>query len=560
MEWPRVHQIGQRLREDLDSRLQQYGVMTARDPVLAAVLQTLAVQLEHICDDTRLAGLSVIDELIGGLGVPPRMARPAQALIQFSGQRANYVIPRGTAFLGEADTGDKLLFATDCPLTISPARIAMAFAYQEGLLQLLPAVPLGENVSKAIRIVDPMPAALGSRAAIFIAVEDATGDHLSGHSFSIQLSDDSPIARRAVLRSTWCLASSDGSFQASGLLRPQRTDGGVYKLEWLLDGGSDVETAEVTRDFPTLPDGACAGSVYVLPSFSAARRLLTRVPRGIGEPLRMIFGEAVGTILKPRAWFKITFLEDVEDLSAAVTALSLHSMSVSNVECLSQKITFNRDGYSIPLALDSERKLFPVSVCSVLGTDNTDYRPIHAADSSRCAGVYSIRNGRILLKPASRPDRRPEDWVTLRVWMTNGQLGNQIGPGKIIQPDAHLPAPELVVTNLTSATGGTDGETAADGRRRLEEALLSRDRVVTRADLIAAIHAFDSRIQNADVEPRLVRSPAGLRRVHAIQIAVSVADFDAPSAECRVLQQELRQYLQDRVPVDLEIVVEVECL
>src|SRR5262249_17477324 len=130
-------EIDKKLREDFRRRIKDYGLSEETvDPLLVVLFRTFAQQLETLYRETGRIRLSLLDELMAGLGVERRFARPAQTLVRFSSSNPQ-LIEAGTELTGEADTGERLSFATDMTVGISSARIALAAAYQNGGLRLL---------------------------------------------------------------------------------------------------------------------------------------------------------------------------------------------------------------------------------------------------------------------------------------------------------------------------------------------------------------------------------------------------------------------------------------
>jgi hypothetical protein len=110
---------------------------------------------------------------------------------------------------------------------------------------------------------------------------------------------------------------------------------------------------------------------------------------------------------------------------------------------------------------------------------------------------------------------------------------------------------------VTVAVGGTDGESFEDARRHFAQLLLSRERVVTHADLEAGIMAFEPKIRAVHCQPALERTPAGLRRVHRVTAVLDRNAFTLPDEEARLLQRTLEAHLQERAVLGLEVRVEV---
>ena len=107
------------------------------------------------------------------------------------------------------------------------------------------------------------------------------------------------------------------------------------------------------------------------------------------------------------------------------------------------------------------------------------------------------------------------------------------------------------------AAGGTDGESFRDARQRFVTLLLSRERVVTHADLEAIIKAFEPKVRTVECQPGLERTPGGLRRVHRITVGLDRGLFTAPDAEARILQHAMEAHLQERALLGLEMRVAI---
>jgi hypothetical protein len=116
----------------------------------------------------------------------------------------------------------------------------------------------------------------------------------------------------------------------------------------------------------------------------------------------------------------------------------------------------------------------------------------------------------------------------------------------------------LRVLNPTSAAGGTSSESFATAQERFAAALLSRDRVVTRADLFAVVRAFDRRIRDARIASAVERVGGALRRVERVTVALDREDFTDPDLEARYLREELHELLAARFLHDIDLSVRTE--
>ncbi|MEW6365996.1 MAG: hypothetical protein AB1714_15305 [Acidobacteriota bacterium] len=553
-------EIDKKLRDDFRKRLQDYGVSAeATDPMLAVLFRTFATQLDGLYSETERIRLALLDELVAGLGIEGRAARAAQTVVRFHSASGTQFVDAGTELIGEAQSGERLTFATDAAIAVSPASIALAAVYQNGSLQLLSAVEMSEDIQNARPSLDPVRVNLGTNPAIFLAIDGVPANHLGQHGFFVQVSPYARGVQQALRRETWCLAGYEGDFGATGILRPHRASAGVQMLRWLLADAAREESEGSDTGAPKLPDGFYAGRLFILPVVPPGRRFLCRAPRGMEPAMGTIFGRNAPAVLdRKRAWLRISMPRDVPDLATALTAVSLHAVSASNIECLNQTIAFEKHGTNIPVSVEAGTSKYLVAPLSILGEGGGSYLPELEPSFDPGAGRYSIRNGRIHLQPAQHQDGRVDAYANLRLWVTNGPVGNGVGPGKVQSFLRSGSSPALRLTNPTSAAGGTDAETFAQAQARFASVLLSRERIVTRADVTAAVRAFDRRVQQVDISSGLKRTEHGLARLQRVKVGLAQSDFTDPEAESRILREEIESYLQQRFFYDMAIEVETE--
>ncbi|MGH9450181.1 MAG: hypothetical protein ACRD11_06510 [Terriglobia bacterium] len=556
-----ANEIYKKLREDFRRQLKNYGdTAESTDPVLAALFRTFASQLESQYQEIERLRLALLDELISGLGIERRTAHPAQTIVRFPVERGVEDINAGAELLGESSNGEKLTFATDTSVSVSTASISLALTYQEGAARLLSGVDLPEALQSARPSLDPVKVNLGANPAIFLAIDDLPESHLSQHGFFFELGPDTQSIQEALLNETWCLAGPDGELGAKGILRPRRINAGVRTLAWLLnesDGGETVSGQSKEIEVASLPDGFYAGRVFVFPVVPAARRFTCKVPRGLENVLTRIFGRGSSQLFdRGRAWLRISMPRGIANLETGVTAISLHAMSASNVECFNETINFARQGTSIPVSREAGTPHFLVAPLSVFA--DSVYLPQHEPSADDRAGRYAIRNGRIDIEPARHPDNTVDDYVNLRLWITRGAEGNSVGPGQIKGFLKRAAPAAMRVTNPTSAAGGANEETAQEAQARFAEALLSRDRIVTRADLAAAVRAFDRRIVKVEASPGLQRSSFGLERVQRLRVWLPRDEFLDYEGESAVLRNELASHLEQRFLYGTALKIDVE--
>jgi len=540
-------EIDKKLREDFRRRLKDFGISAElSDPLLAVLFRTFAQQVETLYSETERTRLRLLDELISNLGLDERMARPAQTLVRFLTDGEAQLIERGTELGAEAQTGERLIFTCESTFCTSAARIAFAVAYQDGALRLLSGVEIPEAIQQLRPSFEPVRANLGPNPAIFLAVEQIPSNHLSQHTFFFELGPDSLAIQDALAKETWCLIGREGELTAKGILRPRAITGGTQRLEWLV-GDSGSESPSLT-EMPVLPPGLYGPRLFLLPVIPPERRLTCPFPRAMEPSLSKIFGPNSTRLFNtPRAWFRISLPPEILPIHSAIGNIAMHAMVASNAACLNQTIYFDRQGTSIPIQHDSgTAPTYPVALMAVLGEDEVKYLPQFEPSASPRVGRYTIRNGRIDFTPALRRDGSQQAYANLRMWVTNGTLGNSVGPGRVTGFLRKGLVAGVRVTNPTAAAGGSNDEQFQSAHARFASALLARDRIVTAEDLRAAARAFDWRIRDAVTSPALERTQQGLRKVERVRVWVDRTAFLDLDTEVRMLKDQLASFLQNR--------------
>lgn len=318
-------------------------------------------------------------------------------------------------------------------------------------------------------------------------------------------------------------------------------------MEWLVRSPEAPEES-VPQEVPELPNGFYAGRTFVFPHVPPGRRFTCGSPKAMGEPLVRIFGrESQRIFATPRVWVQISLPDDMPSLHTGLGSVALHAVSASNVECFNQTIQFAGNGTSIPISREAGTKKYLVAPLSISGESESMYLPELQPSNDHCVGRYAVRNGRIELRPALSPEGKPEAYANVRVWLTDGAVGNGVGPGQITGFAKGGPFETLRIANPVAAAGGTDDEGYADARARIAAILLSRDRVVTEMDLITAVRAYDRRIVEAEVSSRLVRTPHGLRRVQDVKAKLDRDAFTDAAVEVELLKNGLTHHLEARL-------------
>jgi len=559
---PSAVEIDKKLRDDFRRRVRDFGISAeVTDPVLAVLFRTFAQQLETLYAETDRIRLALLDELIANLGTEPRMARPAQTVVRFlleRGQQLN-LIPAGTELVGDAESGERLTFITDASLAISSARVAFAAAYQDGALRMVSGVEMPESFQALRPSLDAVRVNLGPNPALYLAIENLTAEHLSQHSFFFELGPDAYRIQQALQRETWCVINASGELGAVGILRPRAGNGGLRGLEWLVREEVEATPPEADEEVPLLPTGFYGPRIFLFPVVPGNRRFYCKVPRAMDAAFAKIFGrESAKALAEERAWLRISFPRDIPPLHTALGSITLHAITASNVECFNQTIVFEKQGTSIPIVREEGGAASHlVAPLSIFGEGGGPYLPETEPSTRPGVGRYTVRNGRIELRPALRADGSPEAYANLRIWVTSGSLGNKVRPGQVTGFLKKSQIAGLRLANPTSAAGGTDCEEFSKAQARFADALLSRDRIVTRADLTTAVRTFDARILGVQVEPAVRRTEHGLQRVERVRVRINQDDFTDPQTELPILKDGLLKHLSDRFPLGTEVAVDV---
>lgn len=582
-EWqpPRSNEIARKLREDFRRMLKEQAGITVQetDPILAVMFRSFAAQLAEVYEQAATSiPLAILDELMAGLGMPERRARAAQTVVRFGMKDGREVFEAGAELLGEATSRERLTFALDCGVEVSNAEIALAAIYQDGKLRLHQGTEVVKEFEQARPSLEAVPAELGPRPAIFLAV-NCDAEHLGRHSIYFDLQPEARDLLAVLQREVWCLLDEEGGIRAEGLLRPRVGNAGVQRLEWLIGAADDdgdermrlggwlgtksLVTQSVSDDF--LPAGFYGNRLFVLPSIPKDRRYLAKLPKNMDAPLRRIFQQASSSgsgkdlFDRPRAWLCIGLPQEVSKIGEGLGKVVLHCATASNIEILNQTITSLKDGDVTPIANGVGRLQHLVKPLSIKGERGEEYLSENQPSADQLAGRYRIRQGKLeILKPAQTARGEADTFVNVRLLLCNGSLGNNLAPGGIKNFLNRATPRTLEIRNLTQAAGGDDGEAYPHAKQRFNEMLLARERPVTLPDLEAAVKTFEPKIREVKAESVLERGTDGLHRVQKVTVWLEGDAFTLPEEERKILERELEATLQERSLLGLEVRVEAK--
>jgi hypothetical protein len=136
--------IARQLRDEFFREMHAVtGVEPRPDPVLAAVFHALAHQIDRVYREAdQEFFLAALDDLIRGLGMPARLAKPAQAVVQFTQIQKREAVSPETELIGYRPNGEQIVFAPDLSIDLTPTELVFAAAFEGGQLQTLPGARL----------------------------------------------------------------------------------------------------------------------------------------------------------------------------------------------------------------------------------------------------------------------------------------------------------------------------------------------------------------------------------------------------------------------------------
>jgi hypothetical protein len=555
---PNVLEIDRKLRDDFRRRIKDFGVTSeTTDPLLAVLFRTVAQQIDQVYSDTDRLRQSLLHELMNGLDMQQYLARPAQAAVRLINQQSEPRILRaGTELNAVASSGERLVFSLDATIEISQARIAFALSYQDQAVRLLSGVEMSESLQAMRPSLEPIPISLGPQSALFLAIENVSPGLLSRHGIFFDLGPGSYPVQHALCHEPWWIFGEDGDLSGDGLLRPRRGNGGVYQLEFQIADAAP-EPASTPSGLPGIPDGFYSGRQFLFPSMPAEGKLTCRCPRLLEPAIaRLLNRDAAHMLETPRVWIKIPIPKGTPALHHAISGILLHTITASNVFPRNRTVDFQRDGLSVPLVRQSDTPEHLVAPISVMSVENEAYEAGNGPLANASSGRFELHNGRLTLHPGSHDDGTPHAAANIRLWLTNGELGNRVGPGDMTGFANPAALAGVRIAPFTAAAGGSDGENAASAERRFADALLTRGRIVTRTDLETAALAVDRRITTATVSSGIERRDEGLRRVERLLLTLDTHSFTKPDIELPALRSQVGSSLRSRLVQGLELEVE----
>ncbi len=550
-------EIAAELRREFDVALQQrYGTQAQPDPVLATLFHAFATQIGRLYREAEQAfPLGVMDDLLAGLGMPPRLAEPAQTVVAFTGIAQRERLPLETELIGTARSGERFDFVPDESIELAPTELRFAAIYEQGRLTSIS----GARPVRDGSFVLPATAALAlgsAPPALFLAF-DADPAHLGGLGLLMDtLPLGGPVAR-ALARSPWHLLDEQGRATERGTLRARPARGGVQRLAWLDDtpaDPADTQPASVVE----LAAGPYGAQVFVFPPIPENRRWRCAPPESIAPALPSLLqpDQAKG-LTRPLIWLHVPLPPETASVAAALQRIAVNAVTASNMDIVSEQVPFDRMGSVVTLEPEGKRGRYLMGVLSVTGEKGTAYAPNAALDVPLGAGRWRYRDRRLDLRPARDATARWDTYAMVRLLYCDGDGANGIDAGEIKRIGSPLANVTAKVANLVPSRAGAAPPEYAPARLRFAELVRTRERVVTAADAEIAVRAFEPRTRGVTVEPLTAVEGGRSRQGQLVTVTVAAGDFADPEAELPRLETQLAQHLQQRAVLGFDISVRV---
>ena len=551
-------EIAAELRREFDVALQQrYGTQAQPDPVLATLFHAFATQIGRLYQEAEYAfPLGVLDDLLAGLGMSPRLAQPAQTVVALTGITQRERLALDTEFIGVARSGERFAFVPDDSIELAPTELRFAAVYENGRITTIS----GARPVRGGAFTMPSTAALalgeGAPPALWIAL-DADGPHLGGLGLLLDtLPLGGPVARSLEL-SPWHLLDAQGTVNERGTLRARRGRGGVRRLAWLDETGAAPETDPLAR-VVDLAAGPYGEQVFIFPPVPEDRRWRTTVPRAILTAIPSLLppDQAKG-LAQPLVWLHVPLSPGTPSVASALQRIALNAVTASNMEVVAEQLPFDRMGSVVTLEPEGRKGRFLMGVLSVTGERGTAYAPDAALEVPVGAGRWRYRDRRLDLRPAQDPAGRLDTYAMVRLLYCDGESANGIDPGGIRQIGSPLANVTAKVSNLVPSRGGNAPPEYPPAKLRFAELVRTRERVVTAADAEIAVRAFEPRITAVSVTPVTSLECGRARQGQLVSASVPAADFADPEAELPRLEAQLERHLRERAVLGFDVTVQV---
>ncbi|MEO8451212.1 MAG: hypothetical protein ABI647_15555 [Gemmatimonadota bacterium] len=551
--------IARSLREEFTRSLyESTGAQAQPDPVLGALFHALAVQVDRVYQEADHVFFdAALNDLIRGLGLPPRLARPAQTVVQFTQLEQRELVSSENELIGYRPNADQIIFAPDAPIEIAPTDLVFAGVYEGGRLTTIAGARIPEANAPILPGTSAPLALPGAAPTIFLAFRSDSA-HLSRLGIYFELGQGGADVGQALGRSPWQLLDGAGRVTEPGVLRPTPSRGGMRRLAWFRAGPQGAEPESESGRALDIMSGPYGSRVWLFPQVPVDRRWVGGVPPALRGVVNRLLPPGHDQALEPSAaWVQIPLPAGTRGVANAISRIAVNCVTASNVEVWNERIDFNRMGSVVSHAPYGSTQRHVMAVLSVTGEIGTAYVDAGDLEAPPTSGRYRYRGaGRFEFAPARQESGRFDTYAMLRLLYCDGDNGNGIDVGEVKQIRVDLPRnPIARVTSLTPTKGGAAPPAYVEARLRFAELLRTRERIVTAGDIDAAARAFEPLIRSVDVEAASEITDLGLGLVTRVAVNVSPDDFADPEADFERLQVELQRYLEERTMIGHRLLV-----
>jgi hypothetical protein len=543
------------MRREFESAVAtRFGTQPQPDPVLGALFQAFAVQLERIYQESEYVfPVAVLDDLLNGLALPARLAHPAQTVVSFTNIDQRERLALDTELIGNAPSGEQIRFTIDESIEISSASLAFAGVFENGKLHSV----AGARVGSAPILPGSTPLAMRGAPPTLLFAFDSDAAHLSGLGLFLDVASVESSLIEAVSRSPWQILSATGAVSEVGTLRAKRGRGGVTTLVWndtpreeddllAATGAASDEAADVASAFE-LSAGSYGKQCVVFPPVAPERRTRTSPPSRFADVLSVLLPEKSQDALdRPLIWVQVPLPAGLTRVADELQRVALHAVTASNVEIYNERIQFDRMGSAVTLRPEGRSDQYLLGLLSVSGEKGDAYVNDSSIAAPAEAGRFRFRSGQLECRPHRQPTGRFDGYAMARFLFCDGARANGIEVGSLKRIASPISNVTARVANLAVSRGGSAPPPYADARVRFAELLRTRDRVVTIDDVEITARAFEPRIKGVDVSTASELGPHGVRQVDVVDVRVAPGDFADPDSELPRLGSLLQMHLQQR--------------
>lgn len=556
-----ANDIARQLREEFSRSLREAtGADASPDVALRVLFHAVASQVDWIYTEAdQVFFEAALDDLIRGLGMPPRLARPSQAVVQFSQLQGRDVISPDIELIGFQPNGAQFVFVPDATIDIAPVELAFAAVAEGGRLTTLPGAKIPGG--PALLAGASTPIDIGRAAPMIFLAFECDASHLSRLGLFLETTTPTSALTTTIARSPWQLLDEKGGVTERGVLRSTPARGGMRRLAWVADGGrSGTESGEMIRHVP-LVGGAYGGNVWLLPEIAPDRRWRCRIPPSVAAAVpRLLPEEHNRSLDRPLAWLQIPLPAGTRDVGGQVARFAVNCVTASNIEVFNDQVDFSRMGTVVMHRPHGASERHLMGVLSVTGESGSTYSEVSDLEAAPGSGRFRYRgDGRFELAPSRQASGRFDGYAMLRLLYCDGDRANGIAAGEIKRIRSELPRnPTARVASVTPSRGGSAPPTYANARIRFAELLRTRERVVTAGDIEIAARTVEDRISAVRVDSASEIGTSGLGLVTRVTAVVSPEEFADPDAELASLRAELEAYLSERCMIGQKIRVAIE--